>query len=248
MSDEADERLRRMIGSLRGERKPDPTPAPVKSGADAASEDYRRRIQELESRLDSEKERHTLQEQQRETVEAQIRQITDLLREEKRRAEIEKDKAHAQGRVESLEKRLDDLQEKLLDLIQKSIDARGVETEATRAAADRVDARIEGLEEKVQGILAETLSKAMPEFQKTLGDAVHQRLDQNNRELLEAYQKALDEALVAMRAMMLKTLDALLEAEKGRDVAAESRSLRIEKRMSSLEKEWKDFFNREPGL
>ncbi len=246
MSEEADERLRKMIGSLRGER---PAPVPAESTAETgALEDYRRRIQDLESRLSTESERHQLQEKQRETVETQIRQITDLLREEKRRAEIENDKAHAQGRVESLEKRLDDLQEKLLDLIQKSIDARGVETEATRSAAERVDTRIEGLEEKVESILQAAMDKALPEFKASLEAAVHDRLDKNNRDLLSAYQKSLDEALVAMRAMMLKTLDALLESEKSRDDAAEARTQRVEKRMASLEKEWKEFFNREPGF
>jgi len=259
MSEDPDDRLRRMIGSLRGERPKEEPAAAAPARDDGALEDYRRRIQELESRLESETQRSHLREEQRETVESQIRQITEMLREEKRRSEIEKDKAHAQGRVESLEKRLDDLQEKLLGLIQQSIDARSAETDATRSAAERVESRVGGLgeavderlkrlEETIPALISGSLEKSVPQFHAALENAVAGRLAASNAELLEAYRKSLDEALMAMRSMMLKTLDALLEAEKARDIDADGRTKRVETRIAGLEKEFREFFNREPGF
>jgi chromosome segregation ATPase len=264
MSEEADDRLRRMIGSLRGERPaPEAEPVsavPAETAPDAgALEDYRRRIQDLETRLAGEAARNQAEAERRESVESQIRQITDMLREEKRRAEIEQDKAHAQGRVESLEKRLDDLQEKLLGLIQQSIDARSAETDATRSAAERVenqvaglgkalDVRLKRLEETIPPLIEKSLAETTPEFHKTIEEALRERLEKSNAELLAAYQKSLDEALMAMRSMMLKTLDAILDAEKARDIEAENRTKRVETRAAAIEKEFREFFNREPGL
>lgn len=251
---DADDRILRLIERLRRQAQPGPAaqapqPPPMPPGAGAPPlppdlvQEYRLRIAALERELALRSQKSELQQRNREEVEEQVRGIADMLRDEKRRAALESDKARAQGRVEALEHRLDELQEKLLDLVREAMEARKKREDArdrdARDAVEAVEARLASIERSLPELVRAAQAQALGSF--------GEKLAASDLEIQAALERASGATLRVVRGMMLKTMRGLLEAFRGQ---ADSALLKedLDRRLKTLEKQWADYQRNWPLL